>query len=159
VLDRSQTVASRRLVSDVQATGYFLPPRPVGGYEEGRALLRRGRALAFLVVPETFRRDMDRGHPRVQLLLDGSDPLTAARVGAYVGQVAATFAPARDATPAWRPDRLLRAPGAIDVRQRFWFNPTLDDHRFFLTALAGMLLTNLCLSVTSLALVGEREAG
>jgi ABC-2 type transport system permease protein len=159
VLDRSQTAVSRRLVADVQATGYFLPPRAVGGYEGGRALLRRGRALAFLVVPETFRRDMDRGHPRVQLLLDGSDPLTAARVGAYVGQVAAAFEPSRAALPAWRADRQVRTPRPIDVRQRFWFNPTLDDHRFFLTALAGMLLTNLCLSVTSLALVGEREAG
>ena len=46
--------------------------------------------------------------------------------------------------------------GPIDVRQRFWFNPNLDDRRFFLAGLAGMLLTNLCLSVSCLALVGER---
>jgi ABC-2 type transport system permease protein len=45
------------------------------------------------------------------------------------------------------------------MRQRFWFNPTLDDRLFFLSALAGMLLTNLCLSVTALGLVGERESG
>jgi len=45
------------------------------------------------------------------------------------------------------------------VRQRFWFNPTLSDRVFFLSAFAGMLLTNLCLSVTSGGLVGEREMG
>jgi ABC-2 type transport system permease protein len=45
------------------------------------------------------------------------------------------------------------------MRQRFEFNPTLRDRDFFLAALAGMLLTNLCLSASSLGLVGERENG
>lgn len=153
ILDRSQTPPSRRLVQEIQATGYFRPPRAVTGYVEGRALLGRQRAIALLVIPKEFRRDVARGRPRVQLLLDGSDPLTAARIWAYVGRVAAAFHP--ETGPAVRGAR----PGPIDVRQRFWFNPTLDDHVFFLTALAGMLLTNLCLSATSLGLVGERENG
>jgi len=45
------------------------------------------------------------------------------------------------------------------ARPRFWFNATLRDRDFFLAALAGMLLTNFCLSVTALGLVGERESG
>jgi ABC-2 type transport system permease protein len=45
------------------------------------------------------------------------------------------------------------------VRQRFWFNATLLDRTFFLSALAGMLLTNLCMSATSGGLVAERESG
>ena len=156
VLDRSGSSASRRLVEEVQATGYFRPPRRVQGYAQGRALLRRGEALALLVVPQGFRRDVERGRPRAQLLLDGSDPLSAARVGGYVGQVAAALnlraaPPTRPAAP--------RGAGPIDVRQRFWFNPTLKDRTFFLAALAGMLLTNLCLSSTALGLVGEREVG
>ena len=160
ILDRSQTALSRRLVQEVQATGYFVPPRPVDGYEAGRALLRRGAAVALLVIPQDFRRDVERGRPRVQLLLDGTDPLTAARIGAYVGQVAAAFEDGRRAEPGARSTGPGRAaPGPIDVRQRFWFNATLADRTFFLSALAGMLLTNLCLSVTALALVGERETG
>ncbi len=47
----------------------------------------------------------------------------------------------------------------MDLRERFWFNATLADRNFFLAALAGMLLTNLCLSATSLGLVAERESG
>jgi len=156
VLDRSASPVSRRLVEEVRTTGYFLPPRPIASYAEARQLLREGRALAVLVIPEHFRREVERGRPRVQLLLDGSDPLSAARIGSYVGQVAAAF-PTRTRTRVVAvPPRLARP---IDVRQRFWFNPTLADRTFFLTALAGMLLTNLCMSVTSLGLVGERESG
>ena len=153
VVDRSGGEVARRFVADVQATGYFLPPVRLAGYEQGRRLLKRGKMLAVLVVPDEFERDVERGRPHVQLLLDGSDPLSAARIGAYVAQTAAAVRP-RD-----RGGERRANPPSIDVRQRFWFNPTLRDRTFFLAALAGMLLTNLCLSVTSTSLVGEREAG
>ncbi len=159
VLDQSHSGLSRRFIEAVQVTGYFLPPRRVAGYGEGRALLKKGDALAFLVVPGDFERDSERGRPRVQLLLDGSDPLAAARIGAYIGQIGANFDARREPPVGRDPDRSIQSAGLIDVRQRFWFNPTLSDSEFFLTALAGMLLTNLCLSVTSGGLVAERESG
>ncbi len=158
VLDESRGATSRRFVADIQATGYFLAPRAVPSYDAGHALLKNGGALAFLVIPQSFRRDVERGRPQVQLLLDGSDPLSAARIGAYIGQVGSAF----NAIPSpsdHRPDDAVRSAGLIDVRQRFWFNPTLRDRDFFLSALAGMLLTNLCLSAMSLGLVAERELG
>jgi ABC-2 type transport system permease protein len=159
VLDQSRTALSRRLVESVQATGYFLPPQTVTSYESVREQLRVGRALAVLVIPQSLARDAERGEPRVQLLLDGSDPLSAARIGAYISQVASSFEPRINAPAVLDPDRPIRGVGSIEIRQRFWFNPTLADRQFFLAALAGMLLTNLCLSGTSLGLVGERESG
>ncbi len=155
VLDRSATGPSRRLIEDIRTTGYFLHPVTVRSYAEGRARLQRGEALALLVVPSEFDRDLARGRPRVQLLVDGSDPITAARLLAYVTQVAAGFDAGR--APPVRTGA-GHAP-AHDVRQRFWFNPTLSDSRFFLAILAGMLLTNTCLSISALNIVGERESG
>ncbi|TMA55914.1 MAG: ABC transporter permease [Deltaproteobacteria bacterium] len=159
VLDWSRTPVSRRFVQDLMATGYFRPPRPVGGYAEGRTLLREEKALVLLVIPKTFRRDVERARPAVQLLLDGSDPLSAARISVYIGQVANAFEPTPVPTAPAERDTPAREPGPIDTRQRFWFNPTLEDRNFFLAALGGMLLTNLCLSAMSLGLVGERESG
>jgi ABC-type multidrug transport system permease subunit len=159
VLDQSQSALSRRLVEQVQASGYFVPPVRETGYEQARQRLRDGEVLAVLVIPSSLARDAERGNPRVQLLLDGSDPLSAARVGGYVTRIAAAIEPRIEAPASFDPERPVRAAGPIDVRQRFWFNPTLEDRRFFLAALAGFLLTNLCLSVSCLALVGERESG
>ncbi|MBP1689782.1 MAG: type transporter [Deltaproteobacteria bacterium] len=158
VLDRSQTAVARRLVSEIETSGYFLPATRVASYEQGRALLQRGRAIALLVIDRDFARDLERGRSQVQLLLDGADPLTAARIGGAVTQIAAAYDPDVGA-PRARPDARLARAGPIDVRQRFWFNATLRDSEFFLSALAAMLLTNLCFGATGLALVGERENG
>ena len=159
VLDRDGGAAARRLVEEVMATGTFLPPERVTGYEGGEALLERGKALAMLVIPRDFRRGFERSGAEVQVLVDGSDPLQAARVGGYLTQIASGFDPARRPPPSRGTDDRVRSRGPLDLRQRFWFNPTLSDREFFLAALAGMLLTNLCLSATSLGLVAERESG
>lgn len=158
VLDRSDSAASRRLVQEVQASGYFLPAERVDDYDAGRTRLREGRAIAMLVIDHDFARAVERGGPEVQVLLDGADPLTAARIGGVLTEIAAAHDP-RGTSRRPRPDAELAKAGPIDLRQRFWFNPTLDDSYFFLSALAAMLLTNLCLSATALALVGERENG
>ncbi len=151
VFDRDGTALSRRFLADVAATGYFLEPELVTSYAEGRARLGEGSAVAFVVIPAEFRREAARGRPEVQVLLDGTDPITAARVGAFIAQVGAGF----DTRAAPR-----RGPGGdLELRQSFRFNPTLSDRRFYLAVVAGMLLTNFCLSVTAGGLVGERESG
>jgi ABC-2 type transport system permease protein len=151
VLDRDGTALSRRFVEDVTATGYFVAPEFVTSYAAGRARLARGQAVAFVVIPADFRRAAAGGRPEVQVLLDGTDPISAARVGAFIAQVGAVF----------RADPEVRRgpPAGLELRQRFRFNPTLSDRRFYLAVLAGMLLTNFCLSVTAGGLVGERESG
>lgn len=152
LLDRSETALSRRLVADLEATGYFLPPERAASYADARRRMRRGEALAALVVPADFARAALRGRAQIQLLLDGSDPIAAARVGAAVGQLGSRFATDPGATAG--------APASpIAVRQRFRFNPTLADRPFFLSVLSVVLLTNLCLSASCLSFVGERENG
>ncbi|MCX5738252.1 MAG: ABC transporter permease, partial [Proteobacteria bacterium] len=74
VLDQSQSAVARRLVLEIEATGYFLPPKRVASYEDVHALLERGKAVALVVIPQDFERDAYRARPRIQVLLDGADP-------------------------------------------------------------------------------------
>ncbi len=146
LLDRSQTPASRSLVEQIRTEDAFLPPIRVRGYDEGRALLQRSRITALVVVPQGYRRDLENGDAAVEVLLNGSDPLQAARVGRWISEL------------------IVRGGGAsmpmpFDLRQDFRWNRTLADRDFYLPALAGFLLTNLCLSAASLGLVAEKENG
>ena len=56
VLDQSHTGMSRRLLEEIESTGYFVPPRAVSSYDQGKAELKHGRALAFVVIPAGLRR-------------------------------------------------------------------------------------------------------
>ncbi len=162
VLDQSQSALSRRVVAEVQASGYFLPRRDVSSYEEGITALRKGDVVALVVLPVDLERqqtrvraaqDADRSDAEAQILLDGADPIAAARVGGYIRAIAASVDTGTQA---------FSLPGSgppVELRQHFWFNPTLADRQFLLVSLAGMLLTNLCLSLASFGLVAEREEG
>jgi ABC-2 type transport system permease protein len=154
VLDQSHSPLSRRLVAEIQASGYFLPRQAVASYDEGVAALRTGDILAMLVVPQELTREAERGGARVQVLLDGADPIAAARIGGYMKAIAANVE-----TGAALVAARGQAFEPVELRQRFWFNPTLADKNFLLVSLGGMLLTNLCLSVASFGLVAEREEG
>lgn len=153
ILDQSHSALSRRLEAEIQASGYFLPHRDIASYDEGIAALRTGEILALLVTPVDLARDAGRGQGEVQILLDGADPISAARVGGYMRAIAA----------AVEVDSPMPGPSAprpaVQLKQRFWFNPTLADRDFLLISLAGMLLTNFCLSIASMGLVAEREEG
>jgi hypothetical protein len=109
VVDRSRSAPSRRLVEDIRATGYFLAPTPVDGYARATRMLARGEIVAAVVIPRDFRRALVRGDAAIQVLLDGSDPLTSARVGSYArvrGDARRTAAARRSgAAPGRRADR------------------------------------------------------
>jgi len=163
VLDRSETRASRQLVAEIQTSGYFEPPGTLQSYAEAHDLLKRGRIVAALVIPEDFRREIARGRPEVQVLLDGTDPLTAARVAGYVTQIAASFqgegAPPERGRAGEAPTGGPGRAPPFELREEFRYNATLRDVNFYLSALAGFLLTNICLAGASLGLVAERENG
>jgi ABC-2 type transport system permease protein len=162
VLDQSDDPVSRRLIGDLAADPAFLPPIHVTSQEAGREQLAAAHLNAFVVIPYDFRRALERGRAEVQVQLDGSDPILAARVGGYVSQIAANLGAAGN--QGREPADLVRgtrsAPGSpVDLRQQFRFNPTLDDREFYLAALSGFVLTNLCLSFAALGLVAEKENG
>src|SRR3990172_3150289 len=145
VEDRDQTEMSRRLVSEIGATGRFEAPRWVIGDRARMDAFARHHASAGVVIPEGFRRRAMRGEPAtVQLLLNGADPLVATRAGSYIAQVAARLR-ARGAPAISTPELGEVAGGArIEVRKRFWYNPGLSDRFYFLAGLPALLLTQIC---------------
>jgi len=160
VEDRDRTEMSRRLVSEIHATGRFEPPRFLLGDRARMDAFTRHQMSAGVVIPEGFRRRAMRGEPAyVQVLLNGADPLVATRAGAYIAQMAARFQPR--GAPAISTARAAELAGGarIEVRKRFWYNPTLSDRFYFLGALPAILLTQISLALASASLAIERERG
>ncbi len=160
VEDHDRTELSRRLVSEVMATGRFEEPHAVLGGGQRLEAFQRKRASAALIIPEGFKRELIRGEPGyLQLLLNGADPLVATRAGAYIRQVALRLQPS--GPPALSSNALAEtlASGRIEVRRRFWYNPTLSDKFYFLSALPAILITQVCIALASAGMVNEKDQG
>ena len=77
VVDQDRTEQSRELVRHVTASEEFVLQSEGTSPEGALRELRRGSAVAVLVVPKGFAEDVARGGAQVQLLMDGSDANTA----------------------------------------------------------------------------------
>jgi ABC-2 type transport system permease protein len=151
VVDNDRTRDSRELVEAFTASGYF---RVVGGSLRPGDLVRaldHGDAVLGLVIPAGFSRDLERGGPaRVQLLFDGTNSNVATVAQGYAERIVQSYAAGR--LPA-------RAAPWVDLRARAWFNPDLASRDYNVPAVMGAILLLICLLLTSLAVVREREIG
>ncbi len=164
VVDHDRTEASRALVAELVASGYF----DVAGRSDDPAALvdalDRGDATVGLQVPPGYARDLAAGRATVQLLLDGSDSNEATVAQGYATLILARHgaraALRRGAGPAAAGASGLDAAGpGVELRARAWYNPELESRVYNVPAVIGILLLIICLLLTALGVVRERETG
>jgi ABC-2 type transport system permease protein len=160
VYDEDGSAASRDLTQRLVRSGYFdLKHRPASPPEVD-ALLDRGEAQMVLHIPRGFARDLARGRvAHLQIILDGSDSMTAGIVAGYVAGVVQAYS---QHVVADRLDRvraqLPRLP-SVEERLRVWYNPELKSVNFMVPGVICMILLVVTMLLTSLAIVKEREIG
>jgi ABC-2 type transport system permease protein len=153
VVDYDQSQQSRELIDGFRSTGYFAI---AGRSQRARDLtqaLDAGDAIVGLEIPRGFARQLaSGGTAKVQVIVDGTESNTATVALGYAAQIVQQFGLARtDATEA--------LPAGVDLRVRAWYNPTLESRVYNVPAVIGVLLMLMCLLLTALAVVRERELG
>jgi ABC-2 type transport system permease protein len=153
VADRDRTEASRALVEAVTASRELVKVADVRP-EDAPALFRGGHALAVLAIPQGYGKDVLQGkRTRVQLLVDGADPVSANQVLAKVDALV------RAET------RRLAGPGPADrappLQVKVWtrYNPAGRSALFMVPGLAAYLLAISAVLLTALTVAGEWERG
>ncbi len=156
VQDLDKSSRSRDLVASFVNSTYF---DQVADLEAGADLehfTERRLALAVLVIPEGYARDVAGGRTAaVQLLLDGADANTATTVLGYAESLvgAANGALLEEAARG-----RVRLAG-IDYQPRVWYNPELKSTQFLVPGLIGFILMLTGVLSTALAVVREKERG
>ncbi len=154
IADADRTTASRELIDAFVAPGEFALAREVGSPAEADALFRRGKALAALVVPRDYERDLSRGERvEVQLLVDGADPVSANQVLSKADATVRAVSQARAAAAGLSGEPPLQ----VDVWTRY--NPEARSAVFFVPGLAAYLMAIGAVLLTALTVAGEWERG
>jgi len=161
VCDQDNSYASRTLRNAVTASpDYFDVVGYVSTQAEAQSYLDSGRAAMALVIPPTFSRDLAKGQPaQVQALLDGSDPNAGTVAASYIAKIVtaqATSILQQRAEAAGLGD-LTQA--GVDGRVQIWYNPTLQSNFAMVPGVLCLIVGNLTIILTALAIVREREIG
>jgi len=159
VFDMSRTQESRQLVQRIAATGNFVITRAEGSYADAVRAVDAGHARAAVIIPESYARDLKRGRSTaVQVLVDATDPTASqSAIGAaqMVGQQTnLTLMQARLPGLGATSQRPL-----VDMRVRPLYNPALKSALFIVPGIIGMILSNMLIMMTAMAVVREREHG
>ena len=156
VVDADRSAASRRLVEHFAASPYF--DIVVDDVDMARVAprLASGDVWMAVVVPAGFGRTLERptatrGGPVVQVVADGTDSNSSGVALAYVQGLVAEFNQRRMGEGG--------VAGGLDGRVRVWFNPELESRNFMVPGVLALLLMIVTTTLTSMAIVREREHG
>lgn len=149
--DRSQE--SRELVRRIESSGHFTVVYRADSSASIPDLIDRGEVLMSIEIKRGFSEDLKKRTPaQVQVIVDGTDSNTALIASNYLAVIVARYS--KDlATP------LAVKQTALDIRSRVWFNPDLRSRNYFLPGVIALIVMLMCLILTSMAIVQEREIG
>jgi ABC-2 type transport system permease protein len=158
VYDQSQTARSRQLIADLTSLTALREPQFTFSEDGVVDFLRQKDGLVGMVIPWDFEEKLERGQEApIQLLLNGAKTASALRLGNYITQAASVFSlndlPTRD-----RSEQKF-SMARVSIEKRYWYNPGLQDRFGLLSAMPANMLTQICLMIAAVGLVGERERG
>jgi ABC-2 type transport system permease protein len=157
IADLDRSPESRDQLRRLLADGTLARAGEARSAAEADRLLDEDRAGAAVIVPPGFGADLVAGRAaRVQVLVDGSDPV---RAGAAASAAARYFGEVqRDLLRA----RLARGPlrsAEIEVVPRVLYNPRLKTAVYIVPGILAMLLVVVTTIVSAMGLAREREVG
>jgi len=158
VWDQDNSRESRDLVRDFSLSRYFQIVAYCGNYPDLESLIDSGDARMFLVIPTNFSKNLMAGRSApVQLVLDGSDSNTGTIVLSYAEAVVQRYNSTAAAKAYARAK--MKAPSAVELRPRVWFNEDLKSRNFIIPGLIAVIIMVIAALLTSLTVAREWDRG
>jgi len=142
VIDSALTSETRGIISDITSGGHF-HVQTFDSMAKAANALNRSEIRAIIRFDPDYARS-----PAIQIITDGSDSNSAQII---FGQLAQTIR-----------DSVFRSSGLsppIQIEDRAWYNPTLNDRDYFIPGIIANLMLITTMILTAMTVVRERELG
>ncbi len=149
VVDYANVTESRELIAGLTENKVFV----VKQYQPSQAKLgeqvREGNITVSLVIPPTFKRQLDQSKPAdLQILVDGVDANTAGIASGYLLRIL---------QQQGRQLLLDVAPPLVRPAHTFLYNPGLISSWFFVPGVIGITLTLVNALISALTVIREKD--
>lgn len=160
-IDRDNTQFSRRLLTKLQAGGYFSLTEAAPSWTVAERMIERGEVDMIVEIPDRFERDMVLGRsPELSMHISAINGLSAGVAAGYANSITGDFAAELAA------ERLIptlgeaaKFPVQIHTATQEWYNPKFDYKTVIVPGILALLITIAGLSMTALNAVKEKERG
>ncbi len=160
VFNQDNSRASRSLLDAYRSTGYFSLIYEAFSNSEVNQYIESGKARVAITIPPTYAQDLASGRQaQVAVLIDGSDPSiagTALSAATLVGQAHGAAIQLKQLAAR---GQVGNVSSVLDVRTRVLYNPDLLSAYDMVPGLIAMILMQTTTTLTSFAIVKEREVG
>jgi ABC-2 type transport system permease protein len=159
ICDLDQTSKSREFIDQFVNSGYFVVEAETHSLNEIDRSIEDGHVWMALVIPPSFSSDLlALRQTKVQLLADGSDANSANISLGYASQIVSKYSRSIVADVQKRFPQAQRT-SRISPETRVWYNPDLRSRNFMVPGVLALVLMIITMTLTSLAVVKEKEIG
>jgi ABC-2 type transport system permease protein len=161
VLDYDHSQESRDLISRFQSSPYFDVEQQADDSRQISTLIEDGKVTVGIEIHAGFAQALRKGQSApLQVIVDATNSNSALLAAGYVSQIALGFAQEYQRDRIYRiAPQLVAVMPTVQLAPRPWYNPNLLSRWFFVPGIVGSLTLVLVITLTSFAVVREREIG
>jgi ABC-2 type transport system permease protein len=152
IVDYAHDDASQQLTAKIEASRYFDIEKNVLTHQQIQQTFLEGKIKAAVVIPANFYHDlMHDNKAQIQVITDGTDINTSNLVASYITAIISDY------------QSSLLAPAGVSYQiipqVRMLYNPQLLGAPNFVPGVMAMVLLLICVMMTAIAIVREKETG
>ncbi len=152
ILDYAKDEASGSIINKIEASSYFEIEHSLLSHEEIERAFKQGTIKLAIVFPVNFNNDLlHLNKSQIQIIADASDPNTANTLISFTTSIISDYQKELM--------QINALPYLIIPKIRMLYNPELKGAPNFVPGVMALVLTLICVMMTSVAIVKEKEKG
>jgi len=150
ILDQDKSQNSLELISKINANQYFGIEKNLRSIDEAEDAFKGGKIKMILDIPAQFSQDIISGKKtQLQLITDGTDLNLANQIYNFMSNIIMDFYGQKTFSPN----------SGVQPEIRMLYNPQLKGAPNFVPGVMAFILLIICVLMTAIAIVREKESG
>ena len=152
ICDYAKDNASQQIIEKVSASNNFDVKEIIVDENQIESVFQEGDVKLVLVFPNNFEQDLyHNNQAQIQVIADASDPNTATTLTGYINSIVSDYQQGLN--------KQAGTPAIITPEVRMLYNPELKGATNFVPGVMALVLLLVCVLMTSVSIVKEKEKG
>lgn len=152
ICNYAQDYASAQIIQRIKASNNFMIKEAILDNKQIEEAFKEGDVKLVLVFPNNFQKDLNHlNTAQIQVIADASDPNTASTLTSYITRIVQSYQQEINTSPS----------GQVKIipEIRMLYNPELKGATNFVPGVMALVLLLVCVLMTSVSIVREKERG